>query len=158
MLLAAALVLAGCGSSSDGGTKGRQIPDVELTRLSSGKATSWPTGRPLVINFWASWCTPCRTEMPAFQAVHEQFRDRVAIVGVTDDPDLDKARKAAASSGARYPLLVDVDSELLVDFSIAGLPATVFVDTDGRVLGRHLGAMTEAELTKEIEKRYGLTP
>lgn len=146
--------LAACSSASDTA----ELPRPALTDLTTGKKADWPADRPLVINVWATWCTPCRKEMPAFQAVHEQLGDRVAIVGVSDDPNLDGSRKAAKVAGVTYPLLVDVDTRLMVDLGIAGLPATVFVDRDGKVLGKRLGAMTEDQLRDEIEKRYGIAP
>ena len=145
-------LLAACSSTSET----VKLPRVTLTDLTTGDKVDWPADRPLVINLWATWCAPCRKEMPAFQAVHEKLGDQVTIAGVSDDPDLDGARKAAKAAGVDYPLLVDIDSRLMVDLGIAGLPATVFVDENGTVLGKRLGAMTEAELRQEIEKRYDI--
>lgn len=147
-------VLGACSSPSESG----DLPRVTLTDLRTGKKVDWPKDRPLIINVWATWCAPCRKEMPAFQAVHEKLGDQVKIVGVSDDPNLGGARKAAKAAGVDYPLLVDVDTRLMVDLGIVGLPATVFVGEDGNVLGKRLGAMTEAELRQEIEKRYDITP
>ena len=148
-----AFLVACSGASETGG-----LPRVTLTDLITDKKVEWPKDRPIVVNLWATWCAPCRKEMPAFQAVHEKLGDQVMIVGVSDDPDLDGARKAAKAAGVDYPLLVDIDSRLMVDLGIAGLPATVFVDKNGVVLGKRLGAMTEAELRQEIEKRYDTKP
>lgn len=156
-LLAAALLLAAPACAHDD-TRGRPLPDAALTSLETGEAARWDAdGRPLVINFWASWCTPCRAEMPAFEQVHQQLGDRVAIVGVTDETDHGDAAGAAERAGVSYPLLVDVEQTLLIDLAISGLPGTVFVDADGTVLGRHLGALTEDQLIDEIEDRYGIT-
>lgn len=149
---AASAGLSACTSPKEGG----RLPTVALTDLRTGDDAAWPRGKPLVVNLWATWCAPCRKEMPAFEEVHAKVGDAVTIVGVTDDPKLDAARKAADVAGVTYPLLVDVDTRLMVDLGVAGLPATVFVDADGTVLGRHLGALTEQELTKEIEERYGI--
>ena len=82
----------------------------------------------------------------------------VAIVGVTDDLQRDAAVSAAETAGVSYPLRYDEDAALMTDLGITGLPATVFVDEDGTVLGRHLGALTEADLLAEIEDRYGIAP
>lgn len=158
--LALVLALAAIPACSHGAqASGTPLPDATLHDLTTGKATSWSAdGKPLVVNFWASWCTPCRKEMPAFEQVSKQVGDRVRIVGVTDEEDLTKAKKAAATAGVTYPLLVDVDQTLLSDVGITGLPGTVFVDAKGEIVGRHLGALTADQLTKEIEKRYGITP
>jgi thiol-disulfide isomerase/thioredoxin len=157
-LLAACLVLAVPACAKHDAAKGKPLPEANLSSLATGKPADWDAkGRPLVINFWASWCTPCRAEMPAFEAVHQRLGDQVAIVGVTDEDDHAASANAAKKSGAAYPLLVDEDQTLLTDLRVSGLPGTVFVDADGKVIGRHLGALTEAELTKEIKDRYGIT-
>ncbi|MEZ5139891.1 MAG: TlpA disulfide reductase family protein [Acidimicrobiales bacterium] len=162
LVLALALVLAAC-SGSGGGSAGADeggdaLPAVRLTDLATGEDATWPEGTPLVVNLWASWCTPCRKEMPAFDEVAGQLEGKVAIVGVTDDLQRDAAVEAADKAGVSYPLRYDEDAALMTDLGITGLPATVFVDEDGTVLGRHLGAMTEADLLAEIEDRYGIAP
>ncbi len=155
LVLALALVLPACAKKDQAATN--PLPAATMTDLTTGKAADWPTGKPLVVNFWASWCSPCRAEMPAFDQVANDLEGQVDIIGVTDDTDLDAAREAAAEAGVQYPLLVDVDQTLLIDLEITGLPGTVFVDADGQIIGRHLGALTEDELTKEIEDRYGIS-
>lgn len=157
-LVALALVAVPACSHGDQAS-GTPLPDATLHDLTTGKAASWPAGgTPLIVNFWASWCTPCRKEMPAFEQVSKQVGAKVHIVGVTDEDNLTKAKKAAKTAGVTYPLLVDVDQTLLSDVGITGLPGTVFVDADGKIIGRHLGALSADQLTKEIEKRYGITP
>ena len=152
-ILVATLSLVACSRSDQGA--GEQIPPAKLVDLQTAKPVDWPSnGKPTVVNFWASWCTPCRKEMPAFDAVASKLDGKVNIVGVTDDDDLAAAKAAAEKSGATYPLYRDVDQTLITDLNLSGLPGTVFLDEDGKVVGRHLGALTEAELTKQIEERY----
>jgi cytochrome c biogenesis protein CcmG, thiol:disulfide interchange protein DsbE len=150
VLVGAALLLSAC---SGGGTaSGQALPATDLVTLDDGTATSFDAyrGTPLVVNLWASWCTPCRTEMPAIERAHQQLGDRVAIVGLTDDPNLDAARKAAATAGVTYPLLVDTDGRFQSDLGLTGLPATVFVDADGKVVATHNGTLDEAALLDQI--------
>lgn len=159
LALATALVLAAtlvaCGGSDE--KAGKALPEVSLTDLRTEEPADWGAdGKPLVINFWASWCTPCKTEMPAFEEVAQELDGKVAIVGVTDTLDLEGSREAADKAGVTYPLLVDDDQHLQVDLGIAGLPATIFVDEEGTIVGRHFGALTRDELTKEIKDRYGI--
>lgn len=150
------LVIPACAHQDIG--KGEPLPRASLRSLSTAEPADLETdGTPLVINFWASWCAPCRAEMPAFEQVHQELGDQVRIVGVTDEDDHDASTKAADAAGVTYPLLVDEDQTLLTDLKISGLPGTVFVDADGKVIGRHLGALTEADLLKEIEDRYAIT-
>lgn len=156
-LLLLALGVAGCSGTEDRAAEAATpLPEVALVDLATGDEAAWPSGTPLVVNFWASWCAPCRKEMPAFQQVADDLGDQVAIVGVTDEDDLTAAREAADASGVSYPLLVDVDQELLTELEISGLPATVFVDAEGTIVGRHLGALTEAELSEQIEDLHGI--
>jgi cytochrome c biogenesis protein CcmG, thiol:disulfide interchange protein DsbE len=145
---------AGCASSSSGA---RDLPATELVTLDGATPISFDAyrGKPLVVNLWASWCTPCRTEMPNFERVNQQVSDRVTIVGLTDDPDLDEARTAAAATGVTYPLLVDTRGRFQSDLGITGLPATVFVDADGKVLSTHSGVLDEDALLHEIGRLYG---
>lgn len=155
LLFAILATLVACGGSDE--TSGKALPDAELTDLRTEEPADWGAeGKPLVVNFWASWCTPCKTEMPAFEEVSQDLDGKVVIVGVTDTLDLEGSRDAAEKAGVTYPLLVDEEQGLQSDLGIAGLPATVFVDEDGTIVGRHLGALTRDELTKEIEDRYGI--
>lgn len=158
-LAAVALIVLLAPSCSHDANKatGTPLPDAKLTDLVTGKAADWPTGKPLVVNFWASWCTPCRAEMPAFDKVAARMGDKVTIIGVTDEDDHAASKKAAKAAGVSYPLLVDTDQVLMSSVGITNLPGTVFVDEDGTIIGRHFGALTEGQLTKEIEKRYGIT-
>lgn len=154
LLVALLGALAACSGSDD--ATGKALPKAKLTDLRTEEPADWGAeGRPMVVNFWASWCTPCKKEMPAFEAVAKELDGKVSIVGVTDTMDLDGSRTAADKAGVTYPLLVDEDG-LQSDLGIAGLPATIFVDADGKIVGRHLGALTQAELTEEIQKRYGI--
>jgi thiol-disulfide isomerase/thioredoxin len=159
--LAAVLLLAlgasGCSGSDRSANAAAPLPDVALADLGSDDEATWPTGTPLVVNFWASWCAPCRKEMPAFQEVADELGDEVAIVGVTDEDDLTAAREAADASGVTYRLLVDVDQQLLTQLELSGLPATVFVDADGTIVGRHLGALTASQLRQQIEDLHGIS-
>ena len=156
-LVLVAVVLSSCAASDSKAST--PIPTPKLVDLRTGKPSDWgQEGRPLVVNLWASWCTPCKTEMPAIQKVAAKLGDKVDIVGVTDQKDLDAARRAAAKAGVRYRLLVDTDQSLLSDLGIVGLPGTVFVDAKGKVIGRHTGVLTEETLLKEIKNRYGIEP
>ena len=157
-VLVGVLGLSACSGDGGDGASGDPLPEATLIDLGTGEPASWPeAGTPVVVNLWASWCTPCRKEMPDFEEVSQELGDQVAIVGVTDETDLDAARDAADQAGVTYPLLVDEGQTVLVDLEVTGLPGTVFVDADGQVVGRHLGAMTADDLRGEIEERYGIT-
>jgi thiol-disulfide isomerase/thioredoxin len=148
LALAATCAPAACGSSS----VGRALPPTELVALDTGASTSFDEyrGKPLVVNVWASWCTPCRTEMPAFEQVHQQVGDATTIIGLTDDADLEAARSTAETAGVTYPLVVDTDGRFRSTLAITGLPATVFVDADGQVVAVHNGVLDQSALLDQI--------
>jgi thiol-disulfide isomerase/thioredoxin len=99
-------------------------PDVDLSRLRG----------PLVINLFAQWCGPCRSEMPYYQALHVKGRGAVKVLGIDYlDTQPGRALDLAQQTGVSYPLLADPDGVLRPDFKIRGLPGVVLVRADGTV-------------------------
>ena len=150
----------------------REAPQFSLPLLvGDGElASSELEGRPVVINFWGSWCEPCKEELPAFQSTYEDYQDQVEFVGINMKDNLDAARAMADDFGLTYPLVIG-EIELEREFDLVGYPTTVFitadyelmdgdVEPDGRptLLGGKqggtsgLGAVTEEELRAEIER------
>lgn len=116
-------------------------------------------GTPLVLNFYASWCSLCDRELPDFERVWQRLGDRVQVVGVNPQSnDTDQAQAAMiARNGITYPTLRDRQDTLLREFnSTGGLPTTVFVDADGVVRKVHNGLLTEQLLLEEIAASLGV--
>jgi peroxiredoxin len=139
-----------------GPAKTGSAPTFELPRLMGANTLSSNDleGSPYVLNFWATWCGPCRTEMPAFERVWQKYESRgVVIVGVNINDDLGDAREFARELGITYPLVVDENDELATELGVKGLPQTFFVDSAGNIVdsGATLGLVTEKELTTTIE-------
>lgn len=153
---AAALVLAGtaCGSAPGAGT----LPGVELSALDGASTVrADDIAGPAVINLWATWCGPCRTELPAFEAVHVELADRVRFVGVNQGDEGGPAADFLDEVGVTFEQYLDVDGELSDALSITGLPATVFVAADGSA-ELHSGALDEGELLELIDSYLAITP
>lgn len=140
----------GTQGGADGG--GELVSAASLVPLGGGATSSLRDyrGRPMVVNLWASWCVPCRTEMPELEAAHQRYGDRVVFVGVTDDPNTEAARQVAADTGVTYPLLFDEAGDVQVDLGVANLPATVFVDGAGRIVSKKLGKVTADDVESGI--------
>lgn len=112
------------------------LPDVTLPCLGGGADVNVASLRgPLVVNFWAVTCGPCRREMPIYQDFFEKYGDRVAVVGVDyNDFAPRDALELVRDTGVTYPSLADPGTELaLASLSIPALPAIAFVDEDGRM-------------------------
>lgn len=109
-------------------------------------------GRPVIVNFWASWCTPCRKEMPLLEAAYRRLSSRIAFVGI----DTNDTRAAAAAFAhevrVTYPLVFDPNGSVADEYGLFGLPTTVFVDASGRIVGRELGQLDRASLQVALDK------
>ncbi len=116
-------------------------------------------GTPIVLNFYASWCTVCDRELPDFQRVSERLAGRVHVVGANPQSNDTTEAQAVmiARAGVTYPTLPDPRDELLRQFNTTGgLPTTVFIDADGVVRKVHNGLLTEQLLLAEIATSLGV--
>ena len=114
-------------------------------------------GKPVVVNFWASWCVPCRREMPAFEAVSEAVGDRVAFVGINNKDYRDSALRFLNQTGARYPSGFDPRGTIAARYGVVGMPVTLFISRDGRLLERRVGEINREELEQTISRLFGVT-
>ncbi len=109
-------------------------------------------GTPVVVNFWASWCDPCRREAPLLERTWRQAHDRgVLFVGLNQQDVLADARRFLRDFGTSYPNVRDPGNEVARRWGIVGLPQTFFIDSDGRVVAHVLGEASAAELRSGIE-------
>lgn len=151
----------GTGEPVDGG-----LPDVTLRCLGGGPDVNVASLRgPMVVNFWASWCGPCRRELPFYQAFAEKYAGRVAVLGIDyDDVQPQAALELVEDTGVTFPLLADPGTELAAaGANIPGLPAIAFVDESGRMVEVAEGSrlMFEevgslAELESLVEEHLGV--
>lgn len=143
------------------GPGGGDLPAVTLPCLGGGSAVdlSSLTG-PMVINFWASNCGPCRQEMPALQDFHERYGDQVAVLGIDYVDTLPGAAlDLMEQTGATYPSVADPGDELAEqgDLVVRGLPQFVLLDADGRVAFQGAGGVeTAGEVVAMVEEHLGL--
>lgn len=111
---------------------------------------------PVVLNFFAAWCQPCATEMPAFQRVHQDLGSRVSIMGLSIDRESADALGIVERTGVTYPTYGDPKSAALTFFRAVAMPTTVFIDATGAVVEVSGGALSEAELRHKIAEHFGV--
>jgi len=111
--------------------------------------------RPAVLNLWASWCGPCRAEMPAFDAASKVHRD-VLFLGVAVEDNPTAAREFAAEIGVSYPLAIDEDDRVGRRYPSPGLPATYLISSDGAIVRTIFGQIDEDQLEELIAEEFGL--
>ena len=109
-------------------------------------------GKPVVINFWASWCVPCRKEMPAFEAVHRRRGDRVTFIGIDRQDDRSDALRFLARTRVSYPSGYDPDGRLDASYRLRGMPTTVVVGADGLVVDHVSGPVSEDRLEQVLDR------
>lgn len=137
---------------------GRAAPAFSLTRLDGGGTVSLSdfAGRPVVINFWASWCIPCAEEFPLLSGARRQHAPAgLEILGVVHDDDPAAAQRFADAHGATWPLLLDPANEAWRAYGGVFLPVTFFVDREGVVRAVSYGTPTEQALAAQIARITG---
>jgi cytochrome c biogenesis protein CcmG/thiol:disulfide interchange protein DsbE len=185
-VLALGLALAGCTSGAadePGGTAAAPTPDP-LAALAP--CPEWPDrpaegaetlpaldlpcpgggsldlgrapGVPTVVNLWASWCGPCREELPLVQQLSEAAGDRLAVVGVISRDGAPQAASFAADAGATFPSAFDGDGELMAELGLGGLPYTYLLDAEGGIAHVQVGPVADlAELEGLVAEHLGVT-
>ena len=111
-------------------------------------------GSVVLLNFWATWCGPCREEMPHLNRLYEKYRrSGFVTLGVNIDDEPAKAAELAAKLGVKFPVLLDTDKNVSKVYDMGGMPATVVIDRDGRVRFLHKGYREGFEKTYEQQIR-----
>jgi peroxiredoxin len=137
----------GPAATPTGPRVGSPAPDFLLTSLAGVPVRlSGLEGRAVLVNFWATWCDPCRLEMPDLQARAERFPDRLVILGVNfDEPESD-VRAFAEELRLTFPLLLDPGAEVQEAYRVLGYPTSVFVDETGIIRAVHVGIMSSDQI------------
>ena len=173
LLVVVSLVGAACSSSSsssDGLPNLEDVPGAEASPENGDTAPDFTVmtldgegftlsehlegdGRPVFLNMWASWCPPCRAEMPDIDAASESHED-VKFVGVAANDDPAEAAEFATSIGIGYTIGFDENGDMARAYEVVGLPASYIISSDGIILEKIFGSVTEAEIDAILSRWF----
>ncbi len=144
--------------AASGAVVGRPAPDFALRTLAGDEVRlSDLQGRVVVLNLWATWCEPCKVEMPLLQALAVRHPDDLVVLGVNYGEEPATVAAFVDEYGLTFPILLDPQHQVVRLYAVRGLPTTVFIDAQGVVRGVHLGALDEAALRKYL-RPLGVEP
>jgi peroxiredoxin len=153
--LIALAMLAAAGAANAKAAPNAQAPDFTLRQLSGPNLRlAEQRGRVVLVNFWATWCGPCRVELPHLSRLHDKYRGSgFTLLGVNIDEDPAVARALVGKMGLTFPVLLDSEKKVVGAYDLNAMPATVLIDRDGRVRHLHRGYKEGVEALYEQQVR-----
>lgn len=145
----------------------RPAPDIEIVMYQGAEkvggatvalSSLWETTqRPVVLNFWAGLCPPCRAEMPDFQRLYSERRGEITLIGVDIGPFIglgsrEDGRALLREVGVTYPAGTTLDARTVRNYEILGMPTTVFITADGRIWRKHAGLLTRGQMVALVDE------
>ncbi len=133
--------IAGLGTGSQAPLFELERADGTMVRLEDYR------GQVVLLNFWATWCAPCRIEMPLLQSTFESSKDQgLVILGIDFDEPADLVASFGDELGLTFPLLLDPGGKVQQQYKVRGYPTTVILDREGRIQSYHIGVLTDSQL------------
>jgi thiol-disulfide isomerase/thioredoxin len=159
-----ALVLLSSGSFTTGRpaqqppTIGEPARDFELQRLDGGtQKLSDLKGKAVLLNFWATWCPPCKEEMPLLEQLGKKYSEKLVILGINDQEGDDLVKEYTRSNQIHFPILMDRTGNISDLYLVRNYPTSFFIDADGVLRAQHLGILQEKFLDPYL-KAIGIEP
>ena len=156
VLLLLAVLLGGCGGGASAETtgvnQGNLAADFTLETVDGTEVSlSDYRGDVVLVNFWATWCPPCRAEIPDFEAAYrERQGDGFVVLGINVEESREAVAPFAQAMGMSYPVLLDRGGQVMKMYRAPGLPISLFIDRDGVIRVRHVGFLTGEQLQKYL--------
>ena len=125
-------------------------PDDRTIKLSQFR------GKPVLINFWATWCVPCTTELPLLAQTYQANQDKLVILGVNMKEDAGTVEARVKSVGITYPVVLDNTSDVTNRYQVRGFPTSLFVDKNGVIQRITVGPLTEDTIRSSLERVYSI--
>jgi len=152
-----AILSAGLGKDPqhiDSPLIGKQAPDFALKAVGTGETIDLTQfrGKPLVVNFWATWCRPCYEEHPVLVSNAQIMQGQVQFLGVVFQDKEEKIQQFLNERGTAYPTLVDQAGKTAIAYGVGGVPETFFLNKDGRIVDKFVGPIDSESLQTNIRK------
>jgi cytochrome c biogenesis protein CcmG/thiol:disulfide interchange protein DsbE len=143
------MILVACGSPSGDPTDGPELPEIDGPGIREILAE---LDRPAVVNVWASWCLPCRSEAPLLAAAHDEIGGEVVFIGIDVEDDRPSAREFIAEFGLDFDHYFDPDRKIPAELGGVGVPITYFVAPGGEIVDIHSGILDEPTLAVMLDE------
>ena len=165
LAVSVATVAVLAGAVMAGGLRPREVPVRHSAKARVAPAFAVPDirdpsatiemssyrGTPVILNFWASWCVPCRTELPAFRSAQRRLGDDVQFLGMSHQDSREDGLDLLARAQIGFPSGFDPKGDVARAYGLYGMPTTIFISADGRIVATRTGEMTEDQLVRAVQ-------
>lgn len=148
------VLLSACGGDSPAAPL-QKAPNFALRDLNGQEVTLTQfLGQPVMLNFWASWCAPCRLEMPLMEATYQKHKDEgLVILAINSGESPEAAQAFVTENKLTFPILMDENLEVSnLIYRLRGLPVSIFIDREGNLVARHVGTLNERLIEEYVGK------
>lgn len=144
-------ILESVGSLEEAVSAPVAAPDFSLDSLDGETyALKELRGKWVIVNFWATWCIPCRTEMPIFQSIHEKYDSELVVLAINDNETAEQVADYREELDLTFPLLLNPPQEVLSKYKVLGLPITVIIDPQGLLVFQQFGEVDLGEFEETV--------
>lgn len=135
---------------------GRPAPDFSLRDIDGNTVRlRHLRGQVVFLNFWATWCPPCREEMPEIEIIHQRYKDAgVVVIGVDLDETVAEVREYTEAGGFTWTFVIDTTGEVARDYRVDVIPTSFFIDGEGTIRSIAIGAMSEQQIEEKLAKAF----
>lgn len=137
---------------------GTPAPEFELESLAGGKARLADyRGKAVLLNFWATWCAPCKKEMPLFEVRSQRYKDQLVVIGVNLGEGREEVQAFAKEMEINFPVLLEPSGKASAAYNVSGYPSTFFIDQEGILQSIYIGEISETRLDQALAE-IGIKP